>query len=315
MRTLMILKGLPGCGKSTYAKDLLKFEPKRWKRVNRDDLRGMLDNHVWSKDNEKFVKAMQDTIIRCAFADGYDVIVDNTSLVQMTVKKLHRLAESIGDVKVIEKGFNVSVQECLRRNALREGVAKVPEKVIYDMSRASGIDRGRELCSSEVYYPPRGTETSRVNQDVSLPKAIICDLDGTLAIIGDRSPYDASECDVKDLPNGPVIEAVMAMRANGIKVVFMSAREDKYREQTVRFIEKHCRYFGDADPEGACIPYELYMRATNDLRRDATVKRELFDEHVANRYNVLFVLDDRNQVVDAWREMGLACFQVNYGDF
>jgi predicted kinase len=312
----MILKGLPGCGKSTYAKDLLKKEPRRWKRVNRDDLRGMLDNHMWSKDNEEFVKAMQDTIIRRAFADGYYVILDNTNLVPMTVKKAHRLAESVGDVKVIEKGFNVSIQECLRRNALRDGVAKVPEKVIHDMARASGIDRGHELGSREEYYPPRGAETSKVVQDESLPKAILCDLDGTLAIIGDRSPYDASECDVKDHPNVPVIETVMAMHAKGVKVVFMSGREDKYREQTVRFIEKYCAIISDKEHVFAePIPYELYMRSTNDSRKDAIVKRELYDEHVANRYNVLFVLDDRNQVVDAWREMGLACFQVNYGDF
>jgi hypothetical protein len=52
-----------------------------------------------------------------------------------------------------------------------------------------------------------------------------------------------------------------------------------------------------------------------DMRKDAVIKQELFDKYVAGKYNVLFVLDDRNQVVDFWRSIGLTCFQVNYGNF
>jgi hypothetical protein len=60
----------------------------------------------------------------------------------------------------------------------------------------------------------------------------------------------------------------------------------------------------------------LELRKTDDGRMDAIVKKELFDMHIANKYFVEFVLDDRNQVVDLWRnELGLTCFQVNYGDF
>ncbi len=53
-----------------------------------------------------------------------------------------------------------------------------------------------------------------------LPEAILCDLDGTLALMGDRSPYDASRCDELDKPNWPVIECVKAMYARGVKVIF-----------------------------------------------------------------------------------------------
>jgi len=322
MRTIIVLKGLPGCGKSTFAKELLKKEPDRWKRFNRDDLRGMVDNHVWSKDNEVFIVELQETLVKTALRAGYDVVLDNTHLMPQTINKIYKLAESIGDVKVIEKGFNVSVQECLSRNALRTGVARVPDKVINDMARGAGIDRGKKLTDVEHYCQPL-VSGSIVTQDESLPKAIICDLDGTLALIGDRSPYDASRCDELDSPHVPVVECVKAMHAKGVKIVFMSGREDKYHEQTVRFIEQHVRVpanwafpkdHEDRDSH-VCIPYELHMRPTGDSRKDAIVKRELFDANVANKYNVLFCLDDRNQVVNFWRSIGLTCFQVQEGDF
>lgn len=45
-------------------------------------------------------------------------------------------------------------------------------------------------------------------------------------------------------------------------------------------------------------------------------KKELFEAHIARKFYIEFVLDDRDQVVDLWRnELGLTCFQVNYGDF
>jgi predicted kinase len=320
MRTILVLRGLPGCGKSTFAKELLKKEPDRWKRFNRDDLRAMVDDSRWSKDNELFIVEIQEILVKAALHAGYDVVLDNTHLVPQTINKIYKLAESIGDVKVIEKGFNVSIQECLSRNALRTGVARVPDKVIHDMARAAGLDRGKKLTDSEHYCPPL-TGDSVIVQNESLPKAIICDLDGTLALIGDRSPYDASRCDELDSPNVPVIECVKAMHAQGAKIVFMSGREDKYREQTVRFIEQHCRYTCnhlDCDNVGideGVIPYELHMRPTGDSRKDAIVKRELFDANVANKYNVLFCLDDRDSIVLLWRTMGLSCFQVDYGNF
>lgn len=57
------------------------------------------------------------------------------------------------------------------------------------------------------------------------------------------------------------------------------------------------------------------MRKSGDMRKDSIVKREMFDEHIRGRYNVNFVLDDRNQVVELWRSMGLTCLQVADGDF
>ena len=332
---MFILRGLPGCGKSTHAAEMIRKEPKRFIRINRDDLRGMAvgpsnNPHARDNDREELVRSMKNELARQAIKDGYDVILDDTHLVPMTVKKLHELAASIGDVKVIEKCFNTSVEECISRDAKRTGYAQVGEKIIKDMARGAGLDKKRVLHDKETYYEPRGDSFRLVVQDDSLPKAVMCDLDGTLAIIGDRTPYDATDCDVIDKPNWAVINCVLAMHAQGVKVLFMSGRDQKYRAETQRFIEKYCRaplYWvlsagDDKLSKEASIPYELHMRGETapdpeklDQRKDSVIKQELFDAHVRDKFNVLFVLDDRNQVVDFWRSIGLPTFQVAPGNF
>jgi len=57
------------------------------------------------------------------------------------------------------------------------------------------------------------------------------------------------------------------------------------------------------------------MRKTGDSRKDSIVKREIFEEHIKGKYRIQFVLDDRNQVVEMWRQLGLTCLQVAEGDF
>jgi hypothetical protein len=57
------------------------------------------------------------------------------------------------------------------------------------------------------------------------------------------------------------------------------------------------------------------MRKRNDFRKDFEVKREIYEAQIANRFDVLCVFDDRQQVVDMWREVGLVCLQVAAGDF
>lgn len=61
--------------------------------------------------------------------------------------------------------------------------------------------------------------------------------------------------------------------------------------------------------------WALFMRRTGDTRKDNIIKREIFNEHIRGKYNVLFVLDDRSRVVREWRAMGLTVFQVAEGNF
>lgn len=139
---------------------------------------------------------------------------------------------------------------------------------------------------------------------------VIVDIDGTLALREGprpRRPYDWHRVG-EDAPNRPVIATVEALAAAGHRIVFLSGRASVpgCREDTRDWLERHLDFDGEI---------ELYMRAEGDHRRDAIVKRELFEAHLADR-DILCVIDDRDQVVRMWRdELKLPCFQVADGDF
>jgi len=311
MKTLITLKGLPSSGKSTWAKQLQKNEPGKWKVVNKDQLRLMIDDGEWSHQNEEFITQVQENLIRAALKKGFNVVSDNTNFSPRIYKRLCEIAAEIGDVMVVEKNFEVSPEECIARDAKRTGKACVGAKVIMDMYKKYNLRYGYPQPKQE-YFAKKGGENVGASavaankQNETLDKAIISDIDGTLALFeGKRSPYDASKSDIIDSPNVPVVETIKLFYEKGYKIIFCSGREDKYREPTIRFIEKHL----------PGVAYELFMRKSGDFRKDAIIKEEIYRGNIEGKYYIEFVLDDRSVVVDKWRELGLVCFQVAPGDF
>jgi hypothetical protein len=134
---------------------------------------------------------------------------------------------------------------------------------------------------------------------------VIVDIDGTVALKGDRSAYDETRVS-EDRPNKPVVELVKVLHEAGYKIVFCSGRTDACRAATDEWIERHLGWA----PVGM-----LHMRKSGDTRKDSIVKKELFDRFIRPFYHVRFVLDDRDQVVAMWRSLGLTCNQVAPGDF
>jgi predicted kinase len=305
-----MLVGIPGSGKSTYAKQVISKDPSNWVRINNDDLRAMMNGSVWSQDYEKMITDARNYLIRDALKRGKNVIIDNLNLNRRHFDDVCKIAKSINaDIQVFEKAFYIELDEAMERNSKREGAARVPDDVVKKWWKDSGGKQFKFFKGRvEIFNERRGNVNNTVDGpawDDSLPTAVLCDLDGTLALIHNRSPYDASNCDIKDLPNRPVIETVMAHHRGGKYIIFCSGREDKYRPETERFIQMHCKG----------LPYELYMRKTDDFRKDAIIKEEIYQENIEGKYNVLCVLDDRDQVVEFWRNKGLTCFQVAPGNF
>jgi len=292
MKKIIICKGLPASGKSTFAKQMVKEKKGSYKRINKDDLRAMLDVSEHSKSNEKFVLKTRNWLITESLRCGKHVIIDDTNLAEKHEKDIRKLAsdyreETGQDIKVEVKFFDVSVEECIERDLKRTN--SVGEKVIRRMYK-------EHLMVKE--------EVPVKEQDETLPKAIICDLDGTLALMNGRNPFDASSCE-KDLLNKPVAAIVKKYKEMGFSILLLSGRQATYMEETKRWLANYE------------ITYDkLIMRDGKDSRKDSIVKREFFDSEIKDKYFVEFVLDDRNQVVDMWRkDLGLTCLQVNYGDF
>jgi predicted kinase len=282
MNKIIFLKGLPASGKSTWAKEFVEKNP-GWLRLNKDDLRQMLHDNKWSKGNEKQVLLTRDAIIRAALTVGYNVIVDDTNFAPKHIEAIKKIAVEYKAI-IEEKYFDVSLEECLARNQNRPN--KVPDKVIKDM-----------------YYQYVYPNIRKPVNDTSLPPAIVCDLDGTLAIHVGRTPYEFHKC-YEDEVNHYVLRVLQT----GSNIIFVSGREDSCKEETIRWLKDKCNYVvGDN-----CL---LYMRKSGDNRKDNIVKREIYENNILPRYYVEFVLDDRQQVVDTLRDMGLQVWQVARGDF
>lgn len=287
MPKLICMKGLPASGKSTWAKAYAKTHDQTL-RINRDELRLMLKDIKFDPKIEDFVTEAQDALMDAFAAKGWDIIIDNTNLNPKIQTKLERFAE-LACYDIEWKDFtHVPLSECLERDRKR-GAESAGKKVIQRMHRQF------------LQGPP--VKPAFVE---SAPYAIICDIDGTLAHANGRDIYDASKAGDDELDE-VIADIVKRHYALGDYVIFCSGRESRHRGVTFTWLEKH----------GLLVPnrYQLLMRAEDDTREDGIVKTELYRNFIEGKYNVRYVLDDRDRVVDAWRDLGLKCLQVNFGDF
>lgn len=298
MLEILLTKGIPASGKSTFAKKLA--EQGSHTRVNKDDLRAMLHASVFTEANEKFVLSTRDFIVEECLRKDLSVVVDDTNFDGQHFKRMCLIAEKYSSKGIVvrEKYFPIELSVAHERNDART-VGKIPRSVIDKMYKR--YVEGKTIKERFIQFTDKKED---LTQDKKLPPAIICDLDGTLSLFTPemRNPYDASTSD-NDMLNQPVADVINAFK--GAQIIFVSGREDKYKEPTERFLKKHL-------PD---LNYLLYMRKTGDMRNDAIIKREIYVDNIWCNYFVKFILDDRERVVRGWREMGLTCFQVAEGNF
>ena len=139
MTRLIITRGLPGSGKTTYARTL---QP-RVVRVNRDDLRRMLHGgRVLTQWAEWQVTISQRAQVEALLRHGTDVCVDDTNLRARTVRDWARLAANLGVAFEVYDFTHVPLDECLRRNATRPDEERIHEEVIRSMHERfiAGLD-------------------------------------------------------------------------------------------------------------------------------------------------------------------------------
>lgn len=296
MAVLLILRGIQGSGKSTFAVKWVSENPEGRARVNRDDLRKtVFGSYTLTPHQETVITKVEHATVKALLGAGKDVVVDAMNLRAKNVKEFLRIAEVYG-ATVIHKDFPVDVDVAVARNADRD--RKVPEDVIHNVYRRY-FQNGKfpafpELEYDGIYVP-----------DETLPKAILVDVDGTVMFKHPGRGYFDWDKVIDDIPNVPVIDVVKAVADTGVLVVIMSGREAVCYEDTLTSLLI------------AGVPvHELHMRAEGDGRKDNIVKRELFDSHIRDRFNVVGVFDDRQQVVDMYRnELKIPVYQVAFGDF
>lgn len=300
---LLLTRGAPASGKDTIALKWVKDDPDWRTRVNRDELRwNMYGEWVLPRMGEETVTLVQQNMVRTLLKAGQNVIVSDTNLAARFVKEWLKIAvECKVEVEFVD--VPTPLEECLRRNKARAdaGGRFVPEDVIRNYF-ARYFRNGELPPVPTLDAAPTFSRT--YVQDPALPTAYVVDIDGTLAKMTGRGPFEWHRVG-EDEPIQNVIDTVRSLKSAGHKIIFMSGRDEVSRNDTVRWL---FTYAGIA-------ANELYMRSAGDMRRDNIVKYELFWKHVGERYNVLGVIDDRNQVVEMWRELGLTVFQCAIGDF
>lgn len=308
MTKLTILRGVSGSGKSSWAESQANVVV-----VSRDQLRVLLfksdgpeyysvDKSVL-KSREDYITKVENEAIASALRAGMDVISDNTNVRPRYMKSIAEIGFKAGaevEVKVFDVRLPVALAAVKHRANM--GGRDVPENVIREQHGALQQTKDFKLEQPRLPITYSGTPGK--------PKAFMVDIDGTLAHMRNhRGPFDWHKVHL-DEPDEKIVDLVnllgastFALDLGHLDVIVMSGRDEVCREATEKWLSEYIQFD------------RLFMRPEKDMRKDSIVKAELFDMYVRYNYDVQFVLDDRNQVVDMWRSMGITCLQVAEGDF
>lgn len=295
---MIINRGVPGSGKSTYAIQWEQADPENRVRVNRDDLRyqrfgayhltkpdGSID-----KEKEGVITSLERQKIIEALKAGKDVMSDNTNLDMRIVKQNIKLAKQYG-AEVRYKDFPITVEEAIRRDSLRD--RQVGPDVIRKMFKKLGPN-------GEFHLFPGTYPTKPFVAPEQKKLAVGFDMDGSLddtrtivhLVEGKYRNFDAfHRSSLFTPPNPEVLQMAFDAHKAGLAVIITTARNEEYREVTQKWL----------DDLG--VPYDnIFMRADGDNRPDFVVKDEMLNTQIRQHYDVVRFVDDNIQAVEAWRK-------------
>lgn len=280
MAKLIMMKGLPACGKSTRVKELIE-EWGNWVRVNRDLLRTMLHFDKWTPKNEKLTVEAEKALVRHYLSKGVNVFVDDTNMSDSHEEMWKTITKECGgEFAKLEK--DTPVDECLRREDERQ---KVGRNVIYKMA----------LQFNKLDQPEK--------------PFVLCDIDGTVADCEHRRDFVTGEKkDWKgffgamqaDKPRREVIEMLKKYADDGHKIIFLTARPEDYRKVTENWIEL---FVASNLPKGSVLT--IIMRNSGDSRPDTEVKQQMLEKYFKDKYPIETMIDDRPSVIRMWKEQGV----------
>lgn len=293
---ILILIGIPASGKSTWAADYVRNHP-NWVRVNRDDFRAMLKNaQVCENKIEDMITALIIDTINRALMKNLNVLIDNTNLKQKYIEAYIEQFKYQADIDY--RVFDISLAKAIERDAARE--KKVGVGVITKM-----FTQYKHLIDSFSFQPVKKIKQRPIIKptfESDLPDAVVFDIDGTLAHMGNRSPFDWMKVYVDDI-NHIVAEQMEYHRSKGRKIIVVTGRDEVCRKVTEEWFELYGMNFD-----------VMFMRPENNFQKDTIIKRNIYENKIKGKYNLLCVYDDRLQVLDMWFDEGIFTFNVNQGN-
>lgn len=293
MRAIVTV-GVSASGKSVWARNFAHTSlPENWHVCSRDDFRRQILEAIhkrtlkpgelwkmWKWKDEKIVNdRVHDALCRAAEMN-HNVIVADTNLKGNFRDELCSKLRAFG-YEVDLKDFPVTLEEAWKRDAGR------PDGVGHDVIFKQ-MEQWNEYIGRKKYVG-----------DWMLPAAVIFDVDGTLAHMnGKRGPFEWDKVDLDDVDH--VVKVMFnGFKAAGHKMIVMSGRDGVCFEKTSNWLADNGIFYD-----------EIFMRAPNDMHKDAEIKEDLFWAHVAHKYNVVAVVDDRPVMCRRWMELGLKVINV-----
>lgn len=130
MKTILILRGLQGSGKTTFAKEWVNKDPESRVRFNRDDIRNMLGKY-WVPKRESLITDVYMDFLNRAMTSQYDIVIDNMNLDEKYIEEVKNEVEDFNEwIRNVEffEPYEVEVKDfftvplaiCIERDALRD---------------------------------------------------------------------------------------------------------------------------------------------------------------------------------------------------
>lgn len=267
---IILTKGLPASGKTTWAKEFAKKNG--FTIISRDDIRRNVFNggKLLKPEQEKLVTNYQQALLDISLSFNLKTILCDTFLNPNSFE----IIDKTGVNYAVVDFTNVPLYECMKR----------------DYGRPDSVGSNVIANMFENYLKP-----AYIFEE-NLPSVYIVDIDGTVATM-DKSRR-AFEWDkvYLDQPKDYVIELL-----ENKDVIFFSGRDSECYDLTWNWLKEHIH---------PSTKFQLFMRPTKDNRKDYVVKKELYFKHIKNKYNVKACIDDRLSVCCMWLELGLDLIRI-----
>lgn len=276
MPKLVLMCAPPGAGKTTLA---LKYEAEGFVRISQDDSG----------------KAHLSLFLE-ALAAGKNIVVDRMNFNREQRDRYLAPAKKAGYETKIEV-LHESRATCLERCIARTGHPTIKDEDNAKSALSMFFSKYERVQDNEA------DEVVRHWPENEKPYAVWIDIDNTLSDATHRQHHLHNDKGARwdkffaEMDKDPInlwCETLIEGMHEKYKVVICSGRPDNYKAITEAWLNKHA------------VPYDaLFMRSANDSRKDSIVKEQLFEFEVKTRFDLLFAVDDRKQVIDQMRSHGV----------